>query len=69
MNTTSDFSTLESKISTLLKSLDQLQSENHALRKKLAKMAQGHATLQEKNKLAAARIRRIIHHLKEEACS
>jgi len=64
MNTT-DLSKLEFKVSSLLESLEKLQSENHSLRKKLSKTLQSKIELQEKNKLAAARIRQIINHLRE----
>ncbi len=65
MNTT-DMSKLELKISSLLQSLERLQSENHSLRKKLAKTVQNRTTLEDKNKVAATRIRQIINHLREE---
>ena len=65
MNTT-DMSQLELKIATMLQSMERLQSENHSLRKKLAKMVQTRSTLEDKNKVAAARIRQIINHLREE---
>lgn len=65
MNTT-DLSKLEIKVNNLLESLEKLQSENHSLRKKLAKLAQAKADIQEKNKAAATRIRQIITHLRED---
>ncbi len=66
MNKDIDINSLESQVETLLSSRFQLQDEMASLRHKLAKLTQERAELMDKNRKAAAMIKRIVSQLRNE---
>lgn len=61
-----DLINLELQIESLIKSREQLLSENSSLRQKLVKLTQERAELLDKNKRAGSKIKRIISQLRNE---
>ncbi len=61
-----DLINLELQIESLIKSREQLQTENSSLRQKLIKLTQERAELLDKNKRATSKIKRIISQLRNE---
>lgn len=64
--TTLEISGLEYQIDRLLRSLESLKAENHSLRQKLSSSIRERSELIEKNRKAAAKIKKIISQLKEQ---
>jgi uncharacterized protein (TIGR02449 family) len=61
-----DLNGLEYQIDSLVRTIHQLQLENHSLRNKLTNSQRDFSRLEEKNHRLAERIQKIINHLKEE---